>query len=218
MPKFGLIGHPISTSLSPGLFTKAYKGKYLYELIETPDFEEAWARFLAEYQAINVTAPFKVNAYYRADWCSPEVERCGATNLCVKTPEGVKAYNSDYRGVREILKTIKGTAGPAMSAAVIGFGGAGKAALAAAEDEGFGTKLYRHSEIAGGVSADVIIYTLPSAVEGIDKLECSKLIEANYKTPCLSSHPGYISGREWLRQQAITGYELMTGEVPEVPE
>ena len=210
MDKYGLIGHPIAHSLSPALFRAAYAGRYPYELIETPDFGQAWARFLAGYRSINVTAPFKVDAFARVDWKSPECGRIGATNLVVRTPEGLKAYNSDYLGVRAILKPFgRGTA------AVIGYGGAGKAALAVAEDLGFSCTLFRHSEIAGGVSADVIIYTLPGPVAGIDRLDCAHLLEANYRTPCLSGHPGYIPGTEWLLQQAVTGYALMTGEEPD---
>ena len=210
MDKFGLIGYPIAHSLSPALFTAAYGGRHPYELIETPDFEEAWSRFLADYKAINVTAPFKGNAFDRADWKSPECARCGATNLVVKTPEGLKAYNSDYLGVRSLLEPL-----PRGTAAVIGFGGAGKAALAAAEDLGFETRLWRHDQIAGGVSADVIIYTLPRFAEGADRLECVHLIEANYKDPCLSGRPGYIPGTAWHLQQAVLGYSLMTGEEPD---
>ena len=210
MDRFGLIGHPIAHSLSPALFRAAYGGKYTYDLIETPDFEEAWARFLAGYKAINVTAPFKGNAFERADWKSPECARSGATNLVVKTPEGLKAYNSDYLGVRALLEPLaRGTA------AVIGFGGAGKAALAAAEDLGFDTRLYRHTEIAQGVSADVIVYTLPRFAEGADRLECAHLLEANYKDPCLTGHPGYIPGTAWHLMQAVLGYALMTGEQPD---
>ena len=210
MDRFGLIGHPIAHSLSPALFRAAYGGKYAYDLIETPDFEEAWARFLAGYKAINVTAPFKGNAFERADWKSPECARSGATNLVVKTPEGLKAYNSDYLGVRALLEPLaRGTA------AVIGFGGAGKAALAAAEDLGFDTRLYRHTEIAQGVSADVIVYTLPRFAEGADRLECAHLLEANYKDPCLTGHPGYIPGTAWHLMQAVLGYALMTGEQPD---
>ena len=210
MDRFGLIGHPIAHSLSPALFRAAYGGKYVYDLIETPDFEEAWARFLAEYKAINVTAPFKGNAFERADWKSPECARSGATNLVVKTPEGLKAYNSDYLGVRALLEPLaRGTA------AVIGFGGAGKAALAAAEDLGFDTRLYRHAEIAQGVRADVIVYTLPRFAEGADRLDCAHLLEANYKDPCLAGHPGYIPGTAWHLMQAVLGYALMTGEQPD---
>ena len=98
---------------------------------------------------------------------------------------------------------------------MIGFGGAGKAALAAAEDLGLDTRLYRHAEVAGGVSADIIIYTLPRAVEGIERLDCAHLLEANYKDPCLAGRPGYIPGSAWLLAQAVTGYALMTGEQPD---
>ena len=210
MDRFGLIGHPIAHSLSPALFTAAYGGKYPYDLIRTPDFEEAWARFLAGYKAINITAPFKGDAFARVDWRSPECGRVGATNLVVKTPEGTKAYNSDYRGVKALLAPLG-----CRTAAVIGYGGAGKAALAAAEDLGLDTRLYRHAELAGGASADVIIYTLPRFVEGADRLECTHLLEANYKDPCLAGRPGYIPGSAWLLAQAVTGYALMTGEEPE---
>jgi Shikimate 5-dehydrogenase len=210
MDRFGLIGHPIAHSLSPALFTAAYGGKYPYDLIQTPDFEEAWARFLAGCKAINVTAPFKENAFARVDWRSPECERIGATNLVVKTPEGTRAYNSDYRGVKSLLEPLG-----CRSAAVIGFGGAGKAALAAAEDLGLDTRLYRHAEVAGGVQADVVIYTLPRFVEGADRIDCAHLLEANYKDPCLAGRSGYIPGSAWLLAQAVTGYALMTGEEPD---
>ena len=104
--KFGLIGHPIGHSLSPALFKAGYDGRYPYELIETPDFEEAYQRFLEGYDGINVTAPFKELAIRKADILSEECRLIGATNLLVKTPEGIKAYNSDYLGVRLWLKQI----------------------------------------------------------------------------------------------------------------
>ena len=211
MDRYGLIGHPIGHSLSPRLFKAAYNGKHPYDLIETSDFEKAWKRFLEGYRAINVTAPFKTDAFARADWKSPECERCGATNLCLNTPEGVKAYNSDYMAVEAILQETGGR-----SVAVIGFGGAGKAALAAAEGLGLQTGLYRHAEIAERkVSADVVVYTLPRAVEGIEKIECAHLLEANYKDPCMAWHEGYIPGTRWHLFQAVLGYAIMTGEQPD---
>lgn len=212
MDKFGIIGYPVAHSLSPRLFTAAYHGKYNYELIETPDFEEAWERFLGGYKAINVTAPFKLPAFARADWHSPECERAGATNLLVRTSEGIKAYNSDYLGVKALLEKYTG----ARTAAVIGFGGAGKAAFAAAEDCGLETRLFRHDGLAGGVKADIIVYTLPKAVEGTGRLDCDVLLEANYKDPCLTAHPAYVPGTAWHLQQAVCGYSLMTGEDPDI--
>ena len=128
MRKFGLIGHPIGHSLSPALFKAGYDGRYTYDLIETPDFEEAYRRFLDGYDGINVTAPFKELALRKADIISEECQKIGATNLMVKTPEGIKAYNSDYRGLRSLLSGM-GNASRATRALIVGCGGASKALL-----------------------------------------------------------------------------------------
>ena len=106
MKRFGLIGHPIAHSLSPALFKAGYDGRYPYELIETSDFEEAYRRFQQGYDGINVTAPFKELAFRKADILSEECQRIGATNLLIKTPDGIKAYNSDYLGVRLWLEEV----------------------------------------------------------------------------------------------------------------
>ena len=104
MGKYGLIGDPIATSRSPLLFEAAYKGQeqpdgsaYKYGLIEGADFEASFKKFEEDYSAINVTAPFKELAYARVEELaelgkgviSGPVARIGATNLLVKTSEGV---------------------------------------------------------------------------------------------------------------------------------
>lgn len=120
---------------------------------------------------------------------------------------------------------------PAADVAVIGSGGAGRAALAAAQSLGLTTRLYHHDELTQGpIEADTIVFTLPKAVPGLENLHCECLIEANYKDPCCTSLPEaghiasshitlphfthYISGTEWLRLQATLGYALMTGLEP----
>lgn len=206
MFRFGIIGYPVAHSGSKALFGEWSGGRWEYDLIETPDFDEAWDIFVTgPYKAVNVTAPFKVLAARRADLRAPEVERTGAANILVKTADGIVAHNSDYFGVLRLIGEI---GDGCRTAAVIGFGGAGRAALAAAQDAGLETVLFRHDGIGEGVCADIIIYTLPSAVPGIDKLTCRHLIEANYKSPCLSDHGNYISGLRWLKLQAETGYDL----------
>lgn len=219
MDRFGLIGYPAAHSLSPVLFSEAYGGKYPYDIIETPDFEEAWSRFIEGYRAVNVTMPFKGPAAERAGIRSPEVERIGAANILVKTPEGIAAHNSDYFAILSILSELAGTVHPGLTAAVIGTGGAGKAAIAAAQDCRLDLSIFHHNEIREGVNADIIIYTLPSAVEGIDRLDCRYLIEANYKDPVLDtagtnpdgSRRIYVPGLVWLKRQAYYGYRIMTG-------
>ena len=234
MPKFGLIGYPAAGSKSPALFAAAYGGRYPYEIIEEEDFDKAFKRFISEdFKAVNVTAPHKRAAADCADWRSPDVERIGAANILIKTPSGeVEAYNSDVLAVRKLIDGLD-----LRSAIVIGFGGAGKAAFDACLSAGLKATILHHDELmnkafvsgdgdcTGGfvfrynpVAADLIVYTLPKAVPGIENIRCRYLLEANYLTPCCSDLPGvdhYISGEQWLKAQAILGYGLMTGEAPD---
>ena len=107
--KFGLIGHPIAHSLSPALFGAGYDGRFPYDLIQGEDFETSYQRFSEEYDGINVTAPFKELAYAKADLPSEECRLIKATNLLIKTSEGVRAYNSDFLGVRWLWPGELGT-------------------------------------------------------------------------------------------------------------
>ena len=286
--KFGLIGHPIAHSLSPALFKAGYDGRYPYELIETADFEEAYERFLDGYDGINVTAPFKELAFAKADILSPECKTIGATNLLVKTPEGIKAYNSDYLGVRmwlaEVAEGLKRTPPTPMEWAgslkqstglflnhspipaargvaristppqppqkfktlIVGLGGAGKAAAAAAESLGMEV-IRMNRTIKDDMThslddfrecfreADIIIYNIPTAIPALIELADNDfapgkpkfIMEANYKNPSFDealinrmkeANPlaEYTGGKTWLLYQAVTGYELFTGEKPDL--
>lgn len=207
MKRFGLIGHPIAHSLSPALFRAGYDGRYPYDLIETPDFEEAYSRFLAEYDGINVTAPFKELAFAKADLLSDECKAIKAANLLVKTPEGVKAYNSDFLGVRmwieEMLAELKEEHPVCL---IVGLGGAGKAAAEAARSLGMEPILMNRTVRSGNVrpledfracfrEADMIIYNIPTAIVQLNDLTDSDfapgkpkfILEANYKSPSFGS-------------------------------
>ena len=241
MKKFGLIGHPIAHSLSPALFKAAYDGKYAYDLIEGEDFETSYRRFIEEYDAINVTAPFKEAAFAKADILSEECASTGATNLLVKTPEGIKAYNSDFLGVRmwlsEVTEDLKG-----VKILIVGLGGAGKAAAAAAESLGMDVirmnRTVRDSQTHPlddfrkcFRKANIIIYNIPAAIPELKELTDSDfnedkpklILEANYKAPALretmesfGSKAVYTGGETWLLYQAMTGYKILTGEKPDL--
>ena len=79
--KFALIGHPVEGSLSPRLFSAAYDGRYPYDLIDRECFEDAWRLFLEQYDGINVTAPFKQDAFAAEPsiWWSKRPISCTAT-------------------------------------------------------------------------------------------------------------------------------------------
>lgn len=252
--KFGLIGHPIAHSLSPALFKAGYWGRYSYELIEGEDFEDSYRHFLkGGYYGINVTAPFKELAYAKADILSPECKAIGATNLLIKTPEGIKAYNSDYLGVRmwleEVMESLERTPQrppKRFKALIVGLGGAGKAAAAAAES--LGMEVVRMNRTIKDDTtrplddfkdcfreADIIIYNIPTAIPALIELTDNDfapgnpkfILEANYKNPSFvedfinrmkEANPlvRYTGGRTWLLYQALTGYEIFTGEKPDL--
>jgi len=146
MKRFGLIGHPVAGSFSPRLFEAAYGGRYAYDLLEGAVFDASWQRFLDGYDGINITAPFKQDAFRAVDALSDDARLCGAVNLAVKTPAGIVGYNTDVAGVvlavREALaglaspgaqSVIPGSTGNLLTEAlIVGCGGAGRAAAVAA--------------------------------------------------------------------------------------
>ena len=253
--RFGLIGHPIEHSLSPALFKAGYDGKYPYDLIQGEDFETSYQRFLQEYDGINVTAPFKEAAYAKADIVSDECRLCKATNLLIKTPDGIKAHNSDFLGVRLWLQDVSEKVS-CPTVLIVGTGGAGRAAAAAAASLGMDTILMNRNperaeklaedlkgtghDVRTGLmkdlrecflEADVMIYSIPTAIPELNTLADSRftpdqakfILEANYKDPSFKEDfikdmrmVRYTGGRTWLLYQALTGYEIFTGEKPDL--
>ena len=83
--------------------------------------------------------------------------------------------------------------------------------------------------------ADIIIYNIPSAVPALSELTAEDfeegrqkfIMEANYKDPSFDNElimkmkqanplASYTSGKVWLLYQALTGYEIFTGERPDL--
>ena len=132
--RFGLIGHPVAGSFSPKLFEAAYGGRYPYDLLEGAEFSASWQRFLDEYDGINITAPFKQDAFRAVDALSDDARLCGAVNLAVKTPAGIVGYNTDVAGVvlavREALagREAPGPAGLASCESALGEAALGQSA------------------------------------------------------------------------------------------
>ena len=95
--RFGIIGHPVAGSMSPRLFGAAYDGRYPYDLLDYEQFADAWARFLDGYDGINVTAPYKQDAFAHVKKLSDNARLSGAVNLVVR--DGLSGYNTDVDGV-----------------------------------------------------------------------------------------------------------------------
>ncbi len=236
MKRFALIGHPVQGSHSPRLFRAAYGGRYPYDLIDESSFQAAWDRFLRDYDGINITAPFKLDAFSAVDIPSAEAISTGAVNLAVKTPGGIAGYNTDVDGV---IGAVRECGRDFEEALVIGTGGAARAAVAAAEKLGLRVTVAGRSEAKAsalgcpGICLEglrerplpegkplLLIYTLPGSAPVPDGLPLrgSVVLEAEYRTPRLRDAQclQYIGGERWLLHQAIAGYSLFTGEAPNI--
>ena len=194
--RFGLIGTGIGESRSPQLFRAAYDSRYPYDLLDGTDFLPLWKRFLEEYQAVNITAPFKQDAFAQGlqlarngyAGISGPCFKIGATNLVVKTAEGLMFHNSDFSGIilsvaeacfpgvvghcydvygekgyikvhQFVKENLDSLYGYKPQALIVGCGGAGRAAAVAAAEMGFATALMnRTHEKAQALAADLPEY------------------------------------------------------------
>lgn len=156
MEEYALIGNPISHSKSPALFKAAYRNskekelrESTYTLIQKDNIIDALTCFLSgNYKGINITAPFKEQLFsqevlelfkekgytFLPDKISSFL-RCA--NILVKDgrQKELRSYNSDYMGVKAIIEIV-GKQKKLNHIAVIGAGGAGKAAAMAVADCG----------------------------------------------------------------------------------
>lgn len=133
---YAVMGNPISHSKSPQIhatFAKQTRQRISYTAIQVDPggFEQAVGNFFANGgKGLNVTVPFKREAWELADELGPEAERAGAVNTLLMNAEGVLVgRNTDGIGlVRDILGN-HGGAITKQSILLVGAGGAARGVL-----------------------------------------------------------------------------------------
>ena len=129
---------------------------------------------------------------------------------------------------------------------IVGMGGAGKAAAEAARSLGCEVILMNRTQYSDEIRplgefkeafkvADIVIYNLPVRLPELDTIskedfiegKPKNILEANYRNPSFDKdliqklegmHPQirYTGGETWLLLQALTGYEIFTGQKPDL--
>ncbi len=140
MPEYAVVGHPVEHSLSPQLHEAALRARGIdarYRAIDVAP--EALGTFLRVAwdqgaRGLNLTVPHKRAVLAEVAACSDECSEIGAANTLARRRQFWFAHNTDARGLALALQRWWGPALPAVAAkvAVIGSGGAARAALAAA--------------------------------------------------------------------------------------
>ena len=132
--KCGLLGKKLSHSFSPKIHGEL--ADYSYSLIELS--EDEVGRFLkgGNFDALNVTIPYKKTVMPYLDEISDKARRIGAVNTITKTKSGtLRGDNTDYYGFWHTVET-SGIAIKNQKVLILGTGGASLTAKTVCEDMG----------------------------------------------------------------------------------
>jgi len=132
--KYGLLGEHLSHSYSPLIHSML--GDYEYTLIEkAPDEVEDFIKN-GDFQAINVTIPYKKTVIPFLSELSDRAKKIGSVNVIVRRPDGTLfGDNSDYGGFASLVRKSKiGIKGKKVL--VLGDGGASVTVQAVLRDMG----------------------------------------------------------------------------------
>lgn len=134
MKKCGLLGRKLGHSYSPAIH--AFLGDYSYQLFEKEPEELPDYLRNGDFDAINVTIPYKKDVIPYLDELSPVAKKLGAVNTVVRRTDGsLIGHNTDYYGFRSMLAR-SGLDCRSKKVLVLGSGGASATVCAVLEEAG----------------------------------------------------------------------------------
>lgn len=151
----GLLGEKLSHSFSPQIHKALVGDRYTYELFErAPEEVEGFIKG-QEWDALNVTIPYKQAVMPHLDLITDEATRIGAVNTVTRLPDGrLRGDNTDYFGFHRTL-TACGCDPKGKKALVLGNGGAAATAVTVLTDLGAEVVLLGRSDRkVGGISPE----------------------------------------------------------------
>ncbi len=130
----GLIGAKLSHSFSPQIHAEL--ADYSYKLIELGESELGPFLQSNQFDALNVTIPYKKAVIPYLSQRTPEAARIGAVNTVLRRPDGsLIGHNTDYAGFADLVASL-GVSLKGKKVLILGSGGASRTAVCVAEDAG----------------------------------------------------------------------------------
>jgi shikimate dehydrogenase len=159
----GLLGEHLSHSLSPHLH--ALLGDRDYRLIElSPDELEPYIRS-DDWDALNVTIPYKRDAMALCDELSERARSIGSVNTLVKRNGGIYGDNTDLAG---FVDMVRGTSFEGKKVCILGSGGASLTVQAASRALGARETIVvsrkgevTYSDVERFADSDILVNTTP---------------------------------------------------------
>ena len=216
----GLVGNPVSHSLSPRMQNAAFAARaldwaYVPLLVDEGALERALAGLVAlGFAGANVTAPYKRAVLSLCDEIEPEAAQARSVNTLVLEDGRVRGATTDA----EVLTDVE-----SKHAVVVGGGGAAAAFAAALERRGTRVRLFsrRGEWPPDPAGADLIVHATPVLDESLVEPRAGQrvvdvayrsdgrptaLVEAAHAAGCL-----VVDGLEVLVRQGAASFERWTG-------
>jgi 3-dehydroquinate dehydratase/shikimate dehydrogenase len=153
---YGVLGRPVSHSVSPAMHNAAFRSVHLdavYLPLAASSYED-FTRFAdaAGLAGVSVTAPFKVNAFESADECDPVSRRIQSVNTLRREGSKWLGCNTDVAGFLQPLESAMRL--PGTRATILGAGGAARSVSVALASAGVSVTIAaRREEQARTVAA-----------------------------------------------------------------
>jgi 3-dehydroquinate dehydratase/shikimate dehydrogenase len=239
----GLVGRPVMHSVSPHIHNAAFahegvNGVYLpFEVTDVNSFFKRMVHPLTRelnwnVRGLSITAPHKQSVMERLDWIEPDAKEIGAVNTVVVEKDRLHGYNTDAAGFIAPLLARMGSLKDA-EVAIIGSGGAARAAIWALKREGARVTLFVRDVTKVDVPCeplasasfrgyDLVVNATPIAPATREQLRGAKwaydLVYNPVETPLMrdAREAGcqILGGLEMLVAQAKIQFELWTGKKP----
>lgn len=135
MDRYAVIGNPIAHSKSPlihGMFARQTGEALTYEALLAPldDFSGTLHGFLDEGLGVNITVPFKEQAWALVDQHTAAAERAGAVNTIKRMADGsMLGDNTDGKGLVRDIQHNAGLSLAGMRVLLVGAGGAARGVI-----------------------------------------------------------------------------------------
>jgi 3-dehydroquinate dehydratase / shikimate dehydrogenase len=239
----GLVGQPAMHSVSPHIHNAAFaheriNGVYLpFEVHDVESFvkrmvhpqtrELSW-----NLRGLSITAPHKQSVMEYLDWIEPEAKEIGAVNTVVVEKDRLLGYNTDAAGFMDPLRKRMGSL-RGKEVAMIGGGGAARAAIWALKREGANVTVFVRDVSKVNVPCkplasasfreyDLVVNATPVAPATQDQLRGAGCvydlvynpIETKLMYDAREAGCETLGGLEMLVAQAKIQFELWTGIRP----
>ena len=235
----GLVGLPVMHSVSPHMHNAAFRAagvNGVYLPLEVRDINAFVKRMVHpetremdwNLRGLSITAPHKSSVMELLDWVDPDAQEIGAVNTVVIEGHELHGYNTDVHGLIEPLRERVGSLAGAR-VAVIGAGGAARAALWVLKRDGASVTVFardpsKGEPLAGASFAgyDIVINATPVNPARAEQLAGARLvydliynpIETQFLKDACAVGCDTLGGLPMLAAQARRQFALWTGKTP----